>query len=157
MTACKFCGACLWDEVETKGGPNQGRMYLKCRQCEKFGGFVDGQPSLKPAGGSCYSTQYGKGPTSPFESKASFQSPAYSPPAKSDPIPIPASLKRPRDDDDEEPQPKRSRFSDGFSEAMLSMMAGVGSLIARFDQAAANLEKICLSFKEKDAEGNPKN
>jgi hypothetical protein len=176
MPACKQCGACLWDTAEVKGGPNAGREYSKCRQCGKFGAFVDGQPSLKPreeqAPQFSFQPREGQeqqfsfrssGPVSPFESKAAFQSPMYSPPARSDPVPIPRT--EPRGDPiespgEEEPPRKRARVTEGFSEAMLNLLAGFGTIVKKFDAAAITLEKLAVALTphtltpHKDENGN---
>lgn len=155
MSTCKGCGACQWTTKDVRGGANQGRQYTSCGRCGKFGSFLDGKPSAKrqEAETECIPVPAMAGSRHVPDSEAPDSQPMFA--LRAGAAELRTAAKRLRDEDaswkSEEPAPKRQRPDDTtvLSTALLDVIAGVGSIVKRFDQAATKLEKLASLFQKK--------
>lgn len=158
MFECRECKSNAVTMKQVRGGPNQGRDYTACAKCGKFSAFADGLPSAKPkqmdgamdyrpdaaASGSRHIPDSEAQPTFTLHGAAEE---------------LRTAAKRLRDEDaswkSEEPAAKRQRPEESvaptLTTALLDIIAGVGSIVKRFDAAATKLEKIGVLFSKKDA------
>lgn len=166
MPECKNCGPSqsAFNTKTSQSEKNPGRDFFSCATCGSFSGWADGQ---KAPGKSFHGPRSFNAPRGSFKVFPSPGKPQYFPDAQdsqardlpsSQPIDIPnPGVKRPREDVEYHELPaKRPRSEEScatlqlgaLSETLLNVLAGVTTIMNRFDQAATKFESMVKAANE---------